>query len=139
MSTPSVYFVCVRNGGKSQMAAALARARAGDRVEVHSAGTDPGDGLNEESAASVAEVGASMDGATPTPVDGELLRHVDRVVLIGDEAELEAPPDMRGTLERWSTDEPSERGIEGMARMRMIRDELAERVDGLLAEMTAGA
>ena len=34
--TPSVLFVCVKNGGKSQMAAALLRLRAGDAVEVHS-------------------------------------------------------------------------------------------------------
>jgi arsenate-mycothiol transferase len=40
--TPSVLFVCVRNGGKSQMAAALMRHAAADRVEVHSAGTQPG-------------------------------------------------------------------------------------------------
>ena len=37
---PSVLFVCVRNGGKSQMAAGLMRKAAGDRVEVHSAGID---------------------------------------------------------------------------------------------------
>ena len=35
---PAVLFVCVKNGGKSQMAAALMRHRAGDAVEVHSAG-----------------------------------------------------------------------------------------------------
>jgi arsenate-mycothiol transferase len=35
-------FVCVRNGGKSQMAAGLMRKAAGDRVAVHSAGTHPG-------------------------------------------------------------------------------------------------
>ena len=42
MSTPSVLFVCVRNGGKSQMAAGLMRKAAGDRIAVHSAGTNPG-------------------------------------------------------------------------------------------------
>jgi protein-tyrosine-phosphatase len=40
---PSVLFVCVRNGGKSQMAAGLMRKAAGDRVAVHSAGTQPGE------------------------------------------------------------------------------------------------
>lgn len=38
MSTPSVLFVCVKNGGKSQMAAGLMRKAAGTDVEVHSAG-----------------------------------------------------------------------------------------------------
>ena len=36
-STPSVLFVCVKNGGKSQMAAGLMRQLAGDTVTVHSA------------------------------------------------------------------------------------------------------
>ena len=39
MSQPSVLFVCVKNGGKSQLAAGLMRKLAGDRVEVYSAGT----------------------------------------------------------------------------------------------------
>ena len=37
--TPSVLFVCVKNGGKSQMAAGLMRKIAGDTVQVYSAGT----------------------------------------------------------------------------------------------------
>jgi arsenate-mycothiol transferase len=31
-TTPQVLFVCVRNGGKSQMAAGLMRKAAGDRI-----------------------------------------------------------------------------------------------------------
>ncbi|MCA1783341.1 MAG: arsenate reductase ArsC [Intrasporangiaceae bacterium] len=37
MNSPSVLFVCVKNGGKSQMAAALMRQMAGESVTVHSA------------------------------------------------------------------------------------------------------
>jgi hypothetical protein len=40
MTPPSVLFVCVR-GGKSQMAAGLMRKAAGDRIAMHSAGTQP--------------------------------------------------------------------------------------------------
>ena len=49
-SHPSVLFVCVGNGGKSQMAAALATKHAGDALEIHSAGTKPGTKLNAQSA-----------------------------------------------------------------------------------------
>ena len=44
-SKPSVLFVCVKNGGKSQMAAGLMRKIAGDTVQVYSAGTKPGTAL----------------------------------------------------------------------------------------------
>ncbi|MFP5366281.1 MAG: low molecular weight phosphatase family protein, partial [Actinomycetes bacterium] len=39
--TPSVLFVCSKNGGKSQLAAGLMRDLAGGKVAVYSAGTKP--------------------------------------------------------------------------------------------------
>jgi arsenate-mycothiol transferase len=35
-------------------------------------------------------------------------------------------------FENWDTDEPSERGIEGMERMRLVRDYIDRRVQELL-------
>lgn len=83
MSTPSVLFVCVGNGGKSQVAAGLMRKAAGDRDAVHSAGTQPGKSINELSAEVLAEVGADMSSETPRPIGPELLRNVDLVVTLG--------------------------------------------------------
>ena len=137
--TPSVLFVCVKNGGKSQMAAALARLHAGDSVEVYSAGTRPGAALNEESRASVEEVGGTFDGEQPKPIDPELLRTVDRVILVGGEAEVAPVEGMRGTIETWATDEPSLRGIEGEERMRLVRDDIDARVRALLDELLPDA
>lgn len=57
MTRPSVLFVCVKNGGKSQMAAGLMRKAAGNGVEVYSAGTKPGTAVNALSAESLLEVG----------------------------------------------------------------------------------
>ena len=64
--TPSVLFVCVKNGGKSQMAAGLMRQLAGDTIAVESAGTRPGSSVNELSAASLAEVGVDISDQTPS-------------------------------------------------------------------------
>jgi len=132
---PSVLFVCVKNGGKSQMAAALARLHAGDAVDVYSAGTKPGASLNEESRASVEQMGGSFDGEHPKAIDPELVRSVDRVVLVGGEAQVEPVEGMRGTIETWVTDEPSLRGIEGEERMTLVRDDIDARVLALLDEL----
>jgi arsenate-mycothiol transferase len=133
VSTPSVLFVCVRNGGKSQMVAGLMHKVGGDRVEVHSAGTNPGTSINTLSAQVLAEVGADMSGETPRPIDPALLRRVDLVVTLGRQAVVGVPA---GTeLRNWDTDEPSERGIEGIERMRLIRDDINARVYALLAEL----
>ncbi|NLA55188.1 MAG: low molecular weight phosphatase family protein [Corynebacterium humireducens] len=131
MST-SVLFVCVGNGGKSQMAAALA-AKHAPEWEIHSAGTRPGTALNAESVEAIAEVGADMSGGTPKGVDPDLLRRVDHVIILGEDAQLDMPADATGTLERWVTDEPSLRGITGMERMRLVRDDIDARVQALVA------
>ena len=133
---PSVLFVCVKNGGKSQMAAALMEHHAAGAVEVHSAGTKPGESINALSAEVVAEVGADMSGGHPKPIDPELLARVDRVVVLGDEARVDPVPGMRTTIQTWHTDEPSARGIEGIERMRLVRDDIDARVRALLTELT---
>jgi arsenate reductase len=135
-SKPSVLFVCAKNGGKSQMAAALMEHHAAGAVEVHSAGTAPGTRINALSAEAVAEVGADMSSGVPKPVDPELLRRVDRVVVLGDEAKVHPVRGMAGTVETWHTDEPSTRGIEGAERMRLVRDDIDARVRTLLSELT---
>ena len=75
--TPSVLFVCVKNGGKSQMAAGLMTKRAGDAVRVASAGTRPGSAVNALSAESLAEVGVDISANTPKPVTEELVAAAD--------------------------------------------------------------
>ncbi len=127
-------FVCVKNGGKSQMAAGLMRKIAGDLVGAYSAGTAPGSAINALSAQSLLEVGVDITGEHPKPIDPTLLREVDLVVTLGREAHVEVPPGTR--LENWDTDEPSERGIEGLERMRLVRDDIATRVEELNEQMT---
>ena len=133
--TPSVLFVCVRNGGKSQMAAALMRLHAGEKVEVHSAGTGPGSKVNALAAEVVAEVGADMSGQTPVAVDPGLVRRVDRVVVLGAEAAGQMDDDTARPHDLWTTDEPSDRGIDGLERMRLVRDDIDRRVRMLITEL----
>ncbi len=136
LTTPSVLFVCVKNGGKSQMAAGLMRQLAGDTVIVHSAGTEPGSSINGLSAQALLEVGVDITAEQPKPVDHELARSVDLVVTLGREATLDPLPDTR--VENWDTDEPSERGIDGIERMRLVRDDIAVRVRRLHRTLTNG-
>lgn len=128
MSTPTVLFVCVKNAGKSQMAAALARQHYGDALRVLSAGTDPGQHLNAESVTALEEVGASTESEHPKPIDPQTVALADLVVIIGPEAQLDAGST---PVQRWITDEPSTRGIHGMERMRLVRDDIATRVTNL--------
>ncbi|MGY1898678.1 arsenate-mycothiol transferase ArsC [Nocardia gipuzkoensis] len=132
-ATPAVLFVCVKNGGKSQMAAGLMRHAAEGRLEVYSAGTAPGESLNALSVQSLLEVGVDIREETPKPIDPRLLRAVDLVVTLGREAHVDPVDGVR--LVNWDTDEPSERGIDGIERMRLVRDDINTRVRHLLAEL----
>ncbi|MDF2969035.1 MAG: arsC [Nocardioidaceae bacterium] len=125
-ATPSVLFVCVSNSGKSQMAAALMRQEVGNAVEVHSAGTRPKDQLNPLSVQSLQEVGASTAGEYPKAVDPALLPRMDVVVTLGADAQIRRVDGP--SFETWIIDEPSERGIDGMERMRLVRDDISQRV-----------
>ena len=95
----------------------------------------PGTKLNPQSVEVIAEAGADMSAGHPKGVDPQLLREVDRVIILGGDAQLELPDGACGTCERWVTDEPSQRGIEGLERMRLVRDDIDARVRRLIAEL----
>ena len=133
MPTPSVLFVCVKNGGKSQMAAGLLRTTAGGSVAVDSAGTHPGRAVNALSAQSLREVGIDITGQTPKAVTADMVRGADLVITLGRDAHVDPVDGTR--FESWDTDEPSERGIDGIERMRLVRDDIARRVDALTAQL----
>ena len=131
---PAVLFFCSKNGGKSQLAAGLMNQLAAGDVTVYSAGTKPGKSLNPQAVESLTELGIDITGEHPKPVTDEVLESVDAVVVLGTEAKLEPREGVR--FEVWETEEPSERGIEGMERMRLVRDDIKARVQKLHVELT---
>ena len=133
---PAVVFVCVHNAGKSQMAAALMRAKTGDSITVLSGGTHPGDSLNAEAQIAAQELGASMDGEHPKEIADEIFMNVDRIVILGNEAKLTAIEGMRGTIETWLTPEPGPEAGDKLAQTRIVRDDIARRIDDLYNELT---
>jgi arsenate-mycothiol transferase len=132
---PTVLFVCVHNAGKSQMAAALMRAKASDAVTVLSGGTHPGNELNGPAQIAASEVGASMDGEYPKEITDEVFMNADRIVILGNEAKLAPVEGMRGTIETWLTPEPGEEVGNKLAQTRIVRDDIARRVDNLISEL----
>ena len=115
------------------MAAALLRAAVGDSVTVLSAGTKPGTSLNAQSVDSLAELGIGVGDEHPKAITVEMVAAADIVVVLGSEAQVDEVPGTK--FETWITDEPSERGIEGMERMRLVRDDIGARVEKLRARL----
>lgn len=86
---------------------------------------------------SLAEVGIDIGAEHPKPIDPDLLAGVDLVVVLGREAHIDAIDGVR--IINWDTDEPSDRGIDGIERMRLVRDDIDGRVGQLLAELAPPA
>ncbi len=130
MSTPAVLFVCIHNAGRSQMAAGYLRELAGDRIEVLSAGSEPGDRINPMAVQAMAEEGIDIAGARPRVLEADDVRASDVVVTMGCG---DACPYFPGTrYEDWQLDDPAGRPIE---EVRPIRDEIRRRVEALVQEL----
>lgn len=111
------------------------RAKAGDAIEVLSAGTDPGDRLNHEAQTAVGELGISMGSEHPKAIAHEVFMTVERIVILGNEAKLTPLPGMIGTIENWLTPEPGEEAGDKLAQTRIVRDNISARVEQLHKEL----
>ncbi|MFC9894206.1 arsenate reductase ArsC [Nocardia sp. NPDC127579] len=128
--TPSVLFVCVHNAGRSQMAAGFLTALAGERIEVRSAGSDPGERTNAVAVAAMAEIGIDISGAIPTKITDEAVGLSDVVITMGCG---DACPYFPGISYRdWVLPDPSGQSIEVV---RTIRDHIRILVENLIAEL----
>jgi arsenate reductase len=127
---PSVLLVCVHNAGRSQMAAGWLRHLAGDAVEVRSAGSLPGGQVNTAAVAAMAEVGIDISDQRPTVLTTQAVEASDVVITMGCGDACPVFPGKRYL--DWALEDPAGKGVEAV---RPIRDEIASRVRGLLAEL----
>jgi arsenate reductase len=132
--TPEVLFVCVHNAGRSQMAAGLLEQRAGDRVRVLSAGSEPADRLNPAVVEAMEEIGLDISAERPKKLETEMVRESDIVITMGCGDACPIFPGKR--YEDWDLEDPAGKDLE---KVRRIRDEIAERVDVLVASLPSTA
>jgi arsenate reductase (thioredoxin) len=128
---PTVLFVCVHNAGRSQMAAGYLQHLAGDRVQVLSAGSQPGEQINPVAVAAMAEEGVDIAANQPKLLTDTAVREADVVITMGCGDECPFYPGKR--YEDWVLDDPAGQGIDAV---RPIRDEIKSRVTALLADLT---
>ena len=129
-SRPSVLFVGVHNAGRSQMAAGWLTALAGDAIEVRSAGTAPTGQVNPVAVEAMAEVGIDITGQQPTAWTDAMLEAADVVITMGCGDTCPVYPGKRYL--DWPLPDPAGQGVDAV---RPIRDEIRERVLGLMVEL----
>jgi arsenate reductase len=127
MSRPTVLFVCVHNAGRSQMAAGFLQHLAGDRIDVLSAGSEPGGTINATAVAAMAEIGIDIAGERPKVLTTESVQHSDVVITMGCGDACPFFPGKR--YEDWELDDPAGQGIDAV---RLIRDDIKSRIEALI-------
>ena len=127
---PTVLFVCVHNAGRSQMAAAYLEHLAGDRIQVLSAGSEPGERVNPVAVAAMREEGIDLTGARPKVLTAGTVEASDVVVTMGCGDACPYFPGRRYV--DWALDDPAGQGLEAV---RTIRDEIRRRVEHLVEDL----
>ncbi len=127
---PSVLFLCVHNAGRSQMAAGWLRHLAGDRVEVYSGGSAPGDSVNPAAVEVMAEAGIDISGAQPQKWSDSEVRAADVIVSMGCGDACPVYPGKRYV--DWELTDPAGQPVEVV---RGVRDEIRDRVVALMGEL----
>jgi arsenate reductase (thioredoxin) len=119
----NVYFVCVGNAGRSQMAQAFAER---DGLNARSAGSVPEHELHPQVIEAMDEVGIDLRGRTPKGITDEDAQWADVVVTMGCGDACPVFPGKR--YEDWDLADPFGLRVE---QVRPIRDEIERRVRAL--------
>lgn len=123
-------YLCVHNAGRSQMAAGWTRHLAGDRVDVLSGGSNPGERIHPVAAEAMAEVGIDVTEDHPKPWTDDTLHAADVIVTMGCGDSCPVVPGKRYV--DWELDDPAGKTL---ADVRPIRDEIERRVRTLMDEL----
>jgi protein-tyrosine-phosphatase len=125
-----VLFLCVHNAGRSVAARVLLDHYADGRIEVRSAGSEPGEQLNPSVVALLMERGLDPGKEFPKPLTGELSQEADVIVTMGCGDSCPVYPGKRYL--DWELDDPAGRPIE---EVRPIVEEIDRRTQALLADL----
>jgi arsenate reductase (thioredoxin) len=128
VTKPVILFLCVHNAGRSQMAAAFARAHGG--VTVISAGSEPASSLNTAVVAAMAERGIALGDVRPQKLTDEMARDANVVVTMGCGDACPIYPGKRYV--EWEIADPAGRSV---VEVRLIRDTIETHVNALVAEL----
>jgi len=125
-------FVCLHNAGRSQMSAALFERAAHGRHRALSAGSeaDPDGRVHPEVVTVMRELAIDVSDRRPQRLSRELAEQADVVVTMGCGDACPFIPGKRCI--DWELPDPRGRPVE---EVRATRDEIARRVEGLLAEL----
>lgn len=125
-----VLFVCLQNAGRSRMSEALFVRASGGRHEARSAGTQPADAVHPRVVEAMRELEVDLSDVVPRRLEREDAEWADVVVTMGCGDACPYIPGKRYL--DWDLPDPAGRPLD---EVRAIRDEIAGRIDALVADL----
>ena len=126
--TAEVLFVCVRNAGRSQMAAAVLEHLGDGKARARSTGTSPAEDIQPEVVTALRDMGIDVSGQVPKALTDEAVRSADVIVTLGCGDACPIYPGKRYL--DWPLPDPHAKGL---SEVKDILDDIAHRVSDLLA------
>lgn len=126
----NVVFVCLHNAGRSQISRALFERAAEDRHIADCAGTTPADRLHPVVLDAMREIDIDLRGRVPQLLTQKHTEWADVVVTMGCGDNCPYIPGKRYI--DWKLPDPRGQDLEAV---RAIRDDIAERVAELVADL----
>jgi arsenate reductase len=123
-----ILILCTGNSARSQIAEGLFRAKAGDSIDVSSAGITP-KGLNPLAVQVMDEIGIDISGHKSKDVSQFEKETFDLVITVCDNAKETCPVFPGAKMIHWSIEDPKE-----IASFREAREELNRRIEELLSK-----
>ncbi len=125
-----IYFLCMQNRCRSQIAEAFARRYGGEHVIVESAGLEASS-VHPMTISAMEEVGIDLSGHTSKRLDMKTFMNADVVVKLCEQLNERCPVVPFG-IQNFEWNLPDPLATENIEQVRIVRDQIEEKVKGLL-------
>jgi arsenate reductase len=138
MSKPNILVLCTGNSCRSQMAEGWIKHLAGDRFDVHSAGTKPSGFVHPLAVQVMREAGVDISSQHSKDLKQFLGRlSVQHLIIVCGSADEECPRIFPGMMNRHFLPFDDPAALEGgqdeaLAGFRRVRDEIRDRLEAWL-------
>ena len=128
-----ILFICTHNSARSQMAEGYMKAKYGDRYEVFSGGTEPGQ-VHPMAIEVMKEIGIDISGHRSKLIDEFYRKGIETVVTVCDSVQKACPffPGAKEEIHQGFPDPSAFKGSDEEVRVgfRKVRDEIIQWIDG---------
>lgn len=132
-SEKTIFFVCVENAGRSQMAEGFFNKNAPEGYRAISAGTKPLSQINPVVIEVMKEVGIDISNQKSKEITEDMMRNSFKTVNMGCMVKESCPTLFLPNVLDWNLEDPNGKSVE---KVTELRDEIDQRVKELVAGLT---